>query len=451
MRLVLKKLLLVLIPSLLCFLGAEVVLLVFHERFFGQSFYIFDPDLGFRVRPYATYGNAQANEFGFNDRDYSHQRRPDVYRILILSDSFNWMGGPEGNYTALLERMFEAEFGPGRVEVIAAGYPQTHTAEQLALLRKFGLRYNPDLVVSGFYAGNDFFDAHPQRKRIVLGAATTDIYLDRDFYTTFLGRPVVWQSRLWLFLRKKWIEHRYFGPAPNRASPNQAAQNQASPNQTFPNRASRNRPSRNSAATHHRPAPRPHQPPRADPQLLTVSSAASSPPSLPAPVSYPRPLTVSNHSPGISLPAEVYLEHVATRFTFARRDRPPIFDAFERHIFDALLDMSRLLAAKHVDFLVAVYPDEVQVNPQLRRAIIERTSGSAPDYDWTRAQSLLDDFCARNSIVFLDLLPTFAQSHAQGKTLYIENNPHWNDAGNQLAAALLFKALHDQAARHIEP
>ena len=32
MRLVLKKLLLLLIPSLLCFLGAEVVLLVFHEQ-----------------------------------------------------------------------------------------------------------------------------------------------------------------------------------------------------------------------------------------------------------------------------------------------------------------------------------------------------------------------------------------------------------------------------------
>ena len=53
--------------------------------------------------------------------------------------------------------------------------------------------------------------------------------------------------------------------------------------------------------------------------------------------------------------------------------------------------------------------------------------------------------------MFLDLLPAFTQSHAQGKTLYIENNPHWNDAGNQLAAALLYKALHDQAARHLGP
>ena len=435
MRLVLKKLLLVLIPSLLCFLGAEVVLLVFHEQFFGQSFYIFDPDLGFRVRPYATYGNAQANEFGFNDGDYPHQRQPGVYRILILSDSFNWMGGPEGNYTALLEGMFEAEFGPGRVEVIAAGYPQTHTAEQLALLRKFGLRYNPDLVVLGFYAGNDFFDAHPQRKRIVLGAATTDIYLDRDFYTTLLGRPVVWQSRLWVFLRKKWIEYRYFGPAPNQASRN---------------RASPNRPSLNGVATHRRPAPRPQQP-SAYPQPRTLSSAASSPPSLPTPVSCAQPRTVSSDSPGISLPVEVYLENVATRFTFARRDRPSIFDAFERHIFDALLDMSRLLTAKHIDFIVAAYPDEVQVNPQLRHAIIERTPAAASDYDWTRAQTLLDDFCDRNNIPYLDLLPAFAQSHAQGETLYIENNPHWNDAGNELGAALLYKALHDQAARHLQP
>ena len=97
------------------------------------------------------------------------------------------------------------------------------------------------------------------------------------------------------------------------------------------------------------------------------------------------------------------------------------------------------------------YPDEVQVNPQLRRAIVERTPAGASDYDWIRAQSRLDDFCARNNIPYLDLLPAFTHSHAQGERLYIENNPHWNDAGNQLAAALLFKALHDQAARHIEP
>ncbi len=119
------------------------------------------------------------------------------------------MGGQENNYTALLEKSFDQDFGPGRVAVISAGYSQTHTAEQLIALEKFGLQYQPDLVVLGFFAGNDFYDADPDRRRIVVGAATTDIFLDRDFYHVILGQPLVFQSRLILYLREIWDVYRH--------------------------------------------------------------------------------------------------------------------------------------------------------------------------------------------------------------------------------------------------
>jgi hypothetical protein len=190
----------------------EALLLVFNDVIFWKSFYVFDSEMGFRVRPHTRVGNNLTNEFGFNDRDYPHERRPGSFRILIISDSYNWMGGLFCNYTALLRNRFQKELG-NKVDVISAGYSQTHTAEQLAMLKKFGLQYNPDLVVLGFFTGNDFFDGHPYRKRIVYGGAVTDVYTNKSFYTTVLGKPLMLKSRLLLFLRERWLEYTHSGPA----------------------------------------------------------------------------------------------------------------------------------------------------------------------------------------------------------------------------------------------
>jgi lysophospholipase L1-like esterase len=194
---------------LVTFLVLELLLLTFNDLVFRHTFYMYNPDLGFRVRPYAQWGAYQANEFGFNDHDYPHHKEPGAYRILILSDSFNWAGGPTGNYTALLEQKFATEFGPGRVEVINAGYSRTHTAEQLAILKKFGLQYNPDLVVLGFFAGNDFFDAQPWRRRIVVGGTQVDLDTRLGREMTLLGQPLVAQSRLYLFLQEWYTTRQY--------------------------------------------------------------------------------------------------------------------------------------------------------------------------------------------------------------------------------------------------
>jgi hypothetical protein len=93
--------------------------------------------------------------------------------------------------------------------VINAGYPGTHTGEQLALLKKYGLQYQPDLVVLGFFVGNDFKDADLWRRRIVVGGATTDIDIREGQETTLFGQPLVPQSRLYLFLKEQWSTYKY--------------------------------------------------------------------------------------------------------------------------------------------------------------------------------------------------------------------------------------------------
>ncbi|MGL4498353.1 MAG: SGNH/GDSL hydrolase family protein, partial [Planktothrix sp.] len=174
------------------------ILMIVLEPQLSQGLYQYDPDLGFKIRPYAN-GN---NQFGFNDRDYPLQKEPGKYRILILSDSFNWAGGKEGNYTTLLEQKFAQYYQNSQVEVINAGYPGTHTGEQLALLKKYALEYRPDLVILGFFVGNDFIDAKPNRKRIIVN----DIYIDIDKRQELklFGYPIINQSRLLLFIQQKY-------------------------------------------------------------------------------------------------------------------------------------------------------------------------------------------------------------------------------------------------------
>jgi hypothetical protein len=191
-----KSALFSILSFLLFFLILDVLLIAF-EPVLIKGTYQYDPHIGFRIRPYAV----DSNRFGFNDRDYSLKKPDDVFRILILSDSFNWAGGREGNYTHLLEKKYEEYYGKHRVDVINAGYPKTHTAEQYWILKKFGMQYQPDLVVLGFFAGNDFHDAYHDRKNIVINGLYD--YVDVKKVWNIFGYPIVLKSRILHFIKQR--------------------------------------------------------------------------------------------------------------------------------------------------------------------------------------------------------------------------------------------------------
>ena len=179
------------------FLGIEILLIVTDPWLFKGA-YQFDPELGFRYRAY----HDGSNRFGFNDVDYSLEKPPAIFRLLVLGDSCNWAGGREGNYTALLEQRLEQHYGAHVVDVVNAGYPGTHTGAQLALLKKYGLHYHPDLVVLGFSTGGDFCEADPVRRRIVLNGVLADAR--GGFNMVLWGRPIVLRSRLVALLQAGW-------------------------------------------------------------------------------------------------------------------------------------------------------------------------------------------------------------------------------------------------------
>lgn len=366
--------------TILPFFLVEVIMIV-SEPYLFRGLYQYDPDMGFKIRGHAN-GN---NQFGFNDRDYPLQPDPDIFRMLILSDSFNWAGGQQGNYTALLENQFREHYGQHQVDVINAGYPGTHTAEQLALLKKYGLQYNPHLVVLGFFVGNDFVDADPYRKRIIVN----DLYIDIDPRQELIifGYPIIPKSRLLLFIQQKYKIFR------------EAARSQQSQQS--------------------------HQLPQS--QLVATTEAIA--------------LDEPETSPGI-LSLEKFLDVERGRMSFCNIEKLQNGDrdANINYILDSISEMNAILQARNIKFIVAIYPDEYQVNDHLLNQLQSTFYLNLDDYDITCQQNILISHLESNNIPYIDLTPRF-RVEQQNRHLYLFQEPHWNSHGNQLAKDILFEHL----------
>ncbi len=354
------------LPLIFIFVCLECLMIVFDPYLF-KGFYEYDPDLGFRVRPYSpNFDGTLTNQFGFNARDYPLQKTPGVFRILVIGDSFNWAGGREGNYTALLEHMFERRDGGHKTDIINAGYPMTHTGEELAMLKKYGLQYNPDMVVLGFFMGNDFVDADPDRKRIVVNGIYMDI--SRRTELKLLGYPIIPQSRLLLFMEQKYRVYR-------------EAKKAARDNQTQPTQ------------------------------------------------------------PG-TFAEDTYLDIERGRLEFFNLSylRDGRFQPKIDYILQSIAEMDALLKSRNIKLVLAVYPDEFQINEKVLQAVVDKYKLRRENYDLNPGQSILKPFLDSKGIPFVDFTNRF---RAEGKKqdLYLLRDTHWNAAGNQLAADILFEDL----------
>ena len=105
----------------------------------------------------------QINREGLRDVEHAYEKPPNVYRILLLGDSFvEAMHVPlEATLGRQLESRLNAMGGGRRIEVIAAGVSSYGTAGELLYFRRDGKRYHPDLVLLAFYPGNDVKNNSP--------------------------------------------------------------------------------------------------------------------------------------------------------------------------------------------------------------------------------------------------------------------------------------------------
>lgn len=92
------------------------------------------------------------NSLGLRDREIGYEKPEGTYRVLALGDSQTFGLGVEADqsYPKVIERALNAASGR-TVEVINSGVPGAGTAHELDFLEREGWRYDPDLVVVGFF------------------------------------------------------------------------------------------------------------------------------------------------------------------------------------------------------------------------------------------------------------------------------------------------------------
>ena len=91
--------------------------------------------------------------------------------------------------------------------------------------------------------------------------------------------------------------------------------------------------------------------------------------------------------------------------------------------------------------VIAILPEQFQVDQALREAVLTKYNHiAAKNLDLSYPNNLILDFCRTHDINCLDMLGQF-QEQGKARQLYSLRDSHWNEAGNRLAADLIFGYL----------
>lgn len=218
---VLKKILINLSISILAitvvFLLTEAGLQFFYpQRLISHNpgMYTPDPDLGYRLTPnyigqaksYEYNHEIRINSIALRDEEYKVIKPEGIYRILILGDSFVFNYGIQYGlgFDALLEKYLNQNNVDSKYsgfEVINASIGGYEPYDELKYYRKFLKQLTPDLVIMGFYEGNDFsglrnkVESNPEIRQFNLGTSRGILEWINDILES--------RSHLYMFFRNR--------------------------------------------------------------------------------------------------------------------------------------------------------------------------------------------------------------------------------------------------------
>lgn len=343
--------------SVLVLLAIELGLRLFHPvPYAPEHNMVFDadPDTGYRLRPggSATFGNGArgvANNEGLRNREVG-PKPPGAFRILVLGDSFTEGAGVEEEeaYPQVLEKILRRRSARA-VEVVNTGVGGWDPFQYAQYFERHGLAFAPDLVLVGFFVGNDTYS----------GFLTVE-----TLPTAIGGRRVSREAARRRSIRLAVFLQEHFHLA--RALRGRALRFEA----------------RRSCEDF-------------SPWFLGLQTAR-----------------LGNH-----------------------RARTAAGDARARPNVDQILRIQRLAAARGVPVVVALLPDENQINAALQARLLAGKDRAA--YDFEMPQSMLGALFAGRDVRLVDLLPVFRRDP---RCLYM-NDTHWNPDGQALAADALARVL----------
>lgn len=277
---------------------------------------------------------------------------PGTVRIIGLSDSFGEAGGAK-NFYHLLERLLREQ--GVRAEVVNLSVGEYDLPDELAMLQRWGARFEPDLVVHGLFTGNDFW--------VIPGTLVTYGGL------SVRHRSVLRYPGLRSLTLLVWLRHYQRAVAAAAAARNQGP-----------------------AAPEEEPG--------------TFSTAEF--------------LRIERDRMVHCLP-----EPGEQRWA-----------AVAEHL-QAIRTASEGMGAHYV---MAVLPDQYQVEEPLREQVTEAYGLDLAQYDFELPQRYLSGLCDQMGVTCIDPLPVL-RAAGSGGGLYRSRDTHFNDEGNRIVAEELLQHL----------
>jgi lysophospholipase L1-like esterase len=356
---------------------------------------------------YGEYNvDIKINSLGLRDYEHTYAKPPGTFRILILGDSFT--EGMQVDLAQTFPPQLQACLA-GRasrpVEVINAGKSAYGPGEELLFFTHEGVKYQPDLVLTAIFPGNDIKDIRRDP--------------DSNMVQSFGGYQFYFDGEQ---LEKHWIE---WADPPDE---------EISWFQQFLRRYS--------ALYYTFQSP--------DSQVLRDLDRLVEPwwPNL---LSSGPPLETFNASDYPDFAEDEYLVIFTKNFPHNTLVPPRVQELWQ--LFKAILQQLQDQTEAHgAQLAVVLIPREAQVHPELYN---ERVNEYAKRYDLLQAgldvwdisapNQAIADLMIERDIPTLDLMPgfqTYAQTH--DGLLYFEKDIHFNEKGHQLAANLICDWLVEQ-------
>lgn len=383
-----RRLVLVLASTAAGFLLLEVLLRAWFAiaPIPAESPYVPDVHAGYRLRPDTddvkrARPDDYINSFGYRDVDHPVHKPPRAWRVLGLGDSFVYGAvAPRDNFLRVAQARLDAAMAADslRAEMVMMGIGAYSTQNELGVLRSIGLELQPDAVVLCFFVGNDVTGI-PLRGKVLGGQLyfTGAVPRLHDFLRHWYAYTV---TEMFLTMQVKWPVQKALAARRSRAA------------------------------------------------LATTPAAGTAV----APAADTPPIPPLN---------SVFLEFQRRRMPVYERDPGRRVAGLWRQAEHALADFDSTCKSAGIPWLLLAIPEEIQVDPDVRAAVLRHLGEPEARYEWELPQRRLRRFATARGVPLLDPLPRLQAEHRADARLYIPNDTHWNERGNRIAGELLSDAL----------
>lgn len=136
----------------------------------------------------------------------------------------------------------------------------------------------------------------------------------------------------------------------------------------------------------------------------------------------------------------LWIEYVRSKFF-----RPDVMRDLWPQAENILDGLVKEVQSSHRVYVLAVLPDQLQLDPELQKALFRRYGLNFHEFDWYLPQNLLKEFARKRRIHYLDLMPYLVKGG--GAALYLLRDAHLNEKGNQVVARALADTLRPLLVR----